>query len=333
MKARARIEPIGPDHSQHFLSGRLFPAMLPCLGGQQKGLPMDWQRRMMAAIDYLERHLYGVADLEAAAREANCSVFHFYRMFEVITGLGPGEYLRRRRLSEAALALSAGGGGTVTNLALRFGYDSPDSFTRAFRREFGCLPSDARKRGVSLHSYPPLTFSVVLKGDTPMEYRIEESPAFSLAGVSVRVKTKDGSNFVDVPAFWDRVMQDGCWKALSAKADFSRMGVCGISRDFDMASGTFVYSIAIDTPANMDGMPQGSECFEVPASTWGKFTVRGPLRPNFQIAIKRVFSEWLPASKWEHAGTPEIEYYTDMGSSESPDFVSEYWVPLKRGHE
>ena len=193
---------------------------------------MDWQRRMTAAIDYLERNLYGDADLEAAAKEANCSVFHFYRMFQAITGIGPAEYLRRRRLSEAAMALSTGGGDTVIELALRFGYDSPDSFARAFRREFGCLPSDARKRGVSLHSYPRLTFSVVLKGDRPMEYRIEEGPAVALAGLSIRVKTKDGSNFADVPAFWDTVMTDGRWKALCARADFTRLGVCGVSRDF-----------------------------------------------------------------------------------------------------
>jgi AraC family transcriptional regulator len=292
---------------------------------------MDWQRRMMAAIDYLERNLYGVADLEMAAREANCSVFHFYRMFEVITGLGPSEYLRRRRLSEAAMALSTGGKDRVIDLAQRFGYDSPDSFARAFRREFGCLPSDARKGGVALHSYPPLAFIVVLRGDQPMEYRIEEQPAFSLAGISLRVRTKDESNFVDVLAFWDKVMADGRWKELSAKSNFRRMGVCGVSRDFDMASGTFTYSIAIDKPGSMDGMPEGSECFVVPASTWGKFTVRGALRPNFQNTIKRVFSEWLPASDWEHAGSAEIEYYPDMGGSDSPDFRSEYWVPLKLG--
>jgi AraC family transcriptional regulator len=292
---------------------------------------MDWQQRMMAAINYLERNLYGAVDLELAAREANCSVFHFYRMFEVITGLGPSEYLRRRRLSEAAMVLSTGGRDKVVDLALRFGYDSPDSFARAFRREFGCLPSDARKGGVNLHSYPPLAFTVVLRGDQPMEYRIEERPAFSLAGISLRMKTKDQSNFVDVPALWDQVMTDGRWKALCAKAEFGRMGVCGVSRGFDMAAGTFIYSIAIDTPESLDGMPESSECFEVPASTWGKFAVRGPLRPNFQNTIKRVFAEWLPASDWEHAGTAEIEYYPDMGSSESPDFRSEYWVPLKLG--
>jgi len=290
---------------------------------------MDWQRRMMAAIDYLERNLYGVADLETAAKEANCSVFHFYRMFQVVTGIGPGEYLRRRRLSEAAMALSTGGGDKVMELALRFGYDSPDSFARAFRREFGCLPSDARKRGVSLHSYPRLTFSVVLKGDRPMEYRIEEGPGFTLEGISIRVKTKDGSNFLDVPAFWDAVMTDGRWKALCAKADFKRLGVCGVSRDFDLAAGAFTYSIAVNKPPAADGMPEGSEPFEVPASTWGKFASRGPLRPNLQDTIKRVFSEWLPASDWEHAGSAEIEYFAPALPQDSPDFWSEYWLPLK----
>jgi len=292
---------------------------------------MDWQRRMMAAIDYLERNLYGEADLEVAAREANCSVFHFYRMFEVITGIGPAEYLRRRRLSEAAMALSTGGANKVVELALRFGYDSPDSFARAFRREFGCLPSDARKRGVNLHSYPPLTFTVVLRGDKAMEYRIEEGPAFTLAGISIRVKTKEGSNFIDVAGFWDKVTTDGRWKALCTRADFKRLGVCGVSRDFDMAAGLFTYTIAINTPADMDGLPEGIEHFDVPASTWGKFTCRGPLRPNLQNTIKRVFSEWLPASDWEHAGTAEIEYFSPMGSSDSPDYWSEYWVPLRIG--
>jgi AraC family transcriptional regulator len=292
---------------------------------------MDWQRRMTKAIEYLESRLYGEADLEAAAREANCSAFHFYRMFEVIAGVGPGEYLRRRRLSEAAMALSGGGADKVLDLALRFGYESPDAFSRAFRREFGCLPTEARRGGVSLHSYPPLSFTVMLKGDKAMEYRIEEGPALKLAGISLRIQTKDGSNFVDVPAFWDGIMKDGRWKALSAKADFKRMGVCGVCREFDMASGIFVYSIAIDRPASMAGMPEGTEAFEVPASTWGKFTSRGPLRPNFQDTIKRAFGEWLPASDWEHAGSAEIEYYPQAGGSpDSPGYWCEYWVPLKK---
>jgi AraC family transcriptional regulator len=283
---------------------------------------------MTRAIEYLESRLYGDAKLEEAARAANCSTFHFYRMFDVIASIGPGEYLRRRRLSEAAKALS-GGADKVLDLALRFGYDSPDAFARAFRREFGCLPSDARKAGARLHSYPPLSFSIVLKGDKAMEYRIEEGPAMALAGINVLCHSKDGSNFTEVPAFWDAIMVDGRFKALLAKMNPKGIGVCGVCRCFDMGAGTFIYSIAIDEPADMDGMPEGSERIRVPASTWGKFTSRGPLRPNFQDTIKRIYAEWLPSSDWEHAGTDEIEFYP-AGDANSQDYYCEYWVPLKK---
>jgi len=291
---------------------------------------MDWQERMGAAIGYLEGNLRGEADIEKAAEAANCSVFHFHRMFEVITGLGPGEYLRRRRLSEAARELSSGSGAKVIDIALRYGYDSPDAFSRAFRREFGCLPTEARRPGARLHSYPRLSFSVSLKGDKPMEYRIEEMGAIELAGVGARISWAGGENFVSVPAFWELAKKRGFIESLCAKADLSRMGICGVCRNFDMAAGEFTYSIAIDESADVSGMPEGSESFAVPASTWAKFTSRGPLRPNFQETIKRALSEWLPsAPEWDHAGTAEIEFYYG-GDDESPDYLCEYWIPIKR---
>jgi AraC family transcriptional regulator len=164
-----------------------------------------------------------------------------------------------------------------------------------------------------------------------MEYRIEAAGALSLSGISLRIATKDGANLVDVPAFWDRVMEDGRWTALAGKADFGRLGVCGVCREFDMAAGFFTYSIAIDRPASMDGMPEGCESFEVPAATWGKFTSRGPLRPNFQDTIKRIYGEWLPSSEWKHAGSAEIEFYPEAaGPTDSPAYWCEYWVPLTR---
>ena len=163
-----------------------------------------------------------------------------------------------------------------------------------------------------------------------MEYRIEEGPELRLAGIGIKVGTKEGENFTIVPAFWDEIMRDGRFKALAAKADLSRFAISAVCHRFDMATGTFIYSIAIDEPESMEGMPAGSEAFTVPASTWGKFTSRGPIRPNFQDMIKRIFSEWLPASDWEHAGSDEIEYYPE-GDTESPDYWCEYWIPLKKG--
>jgi len=294
---------------------------------------VDWQVRMSKALDYLEENLRNDIDMGEAAAEANCSTFHFMRMFEVVTGLGPGEYLRRRRLSMAALELASGGGPggreRVLDIALEFGYDSPDAFTRAFKREFECLPSEARLPGANLHIFPKLSFTVALKGDKAMEYRIEKGPEYKLIGISIRTRASDGTSFKVIPAFWTQAMKDGRFQALCGKAAGSSVGVCGVCHSCDDATGDFTYSIAIEAPSDPSGLPAGCEEILVPASTWAKFTSRGPLSKNFQDVIRRIYSEWFPASGREPAGTPEIEFYPDLPDMEADDYWCEYWVPLK----
>ena len=295
---------------------------------------MDWQERMGRALDYLENHLMEDIDMREVAAAANCSTFHFMRMFDVVTGLGPAEYLRRRRMSMAALVLASGKDfptkDRVLDIALEYGYDSPDAFTRAFKREFGCLPSEARIPGTNLHIFPKLSFTVALKGDKAVEYRIEKGPEYKLTGLSIRTSGSDGTNFKVIPAFWTQTMKDGRFEALCKKAAAgNKLGVCGVCHSCDDKTGDFTYSIAIETPSDRSGLPAGCEDISIPASTWAKFTSRGPLSKNFQDVIKRIYSEWFPASGREHAGTPEIEYYPDLPNMEADDYWCEYWVPLK----
>lgn len=291
---------------------------------------MDWQERITAALAYIETQLAGELDAEAIAARANCSAFHFMRMFEVVSGVGLGEYLRRRRLSRAAADLAAGDA-RVVEVALRYRYESPDAFARAFKREFGLLPSEARRPGARLHGYPPLAFSIALVGDRPMEYRIEKAPAYRMTGIGRPVGLAGGSNFLTVPRFWDETMADGRCDALfrAARASGSALGVAGVCRDSQGPGGDFVYSIAVEAPADRSGLPADCADFTVPASTWAKFTSRGPLRPNFQATIKRIYAEWFPASGREHAGTAEIEFYPPLADPESPDYWCEYWVPVR----
>jgi len=131
---------------------------------------MDWQERMWNALAYLEENLAGSIDLKEAARAANCSPIHFFRMFDVITGFGPGEYVRRRRLTLAAADLATGTDAVparVIDVALKYGWESPDAFSRAFRREFGVSPGSLRESGATIHAYPPIAFTVALKGIEP----------------------------------------------------------------------------------------------------------------------------------------------------------------------
>lgn len=169
---------------------------------------MNWQQRMESAIDYIEQNLEQEISYSCAAAEANCSTFHFLRMFSVVTGTTLGEYIRRRRLSMAALQLSLEGG-SIASLAARYGYDSPDAFARAFKREFDTTPSEARMHGVRLRTWPRISFSIVLKGDTAMEFRLEPRPAFSIIGPSITTAAEGGKNFIEIPAFWQRAQQQG----------------------------------------------------------------------------------------------------------------------------
>lgn len=290
---------------------------------------MDWQDRMNRAIAWIEDHLTEEIAWDAAAREAACSLFHFLRMFEVITGITAGDYVRRRRLSLAAMDLASSDARTI-DVAMRYGYESPDAFARAFRKLFGCTPTEARQPGTRLRSYPPITFAITLTGAHAMEYRIESKPTFQLTGLPLRTSTREGQSNRDIPALWERRTQDGTVAALAALVPAGNaIGVVGVCAEFDMKSGEFSYFIAIQTPTDRSALPAGCRDVAVPAATWGIFEVRGPLPESIQGVIQRIFGEWFPSSGWEHADGPELEVYTD-GNTRSPGYYSEVWIPLRK---
>ena len=290
---------------------------------------MDWQDRMNRAIAWIELHLTEEIEWEDAAREANCSLFHFLRMFDVITGITAGDYVRRRRLSLAAMEL-ASGDAKIIDLALRYGYDSPDAFAKAFRKLFDCTPTEARRPGVRLRSYPPITFSITLKGAHAMDYRIETKPAFNLTGVPIRTKTTEGQCMREIPAFWQRSMQDGTFAKLQALVPSgSAIGVAGVSGEADMKNQEFSYFIAIETPADRAGLPDGARDLTVPAATWGVFESHGPIPEAIQGVMQRIYGEWFPSSGWEHAEAPELEIYS-AGDIRDPNYYSEIWMPLQK---
>lgn len=296
---------------------------------------MDWQERMNRALAWVEAHLMEEIEWERAAREASCSLFHFLRMFEVITGITAGEYVRRRRLSLAAMELASSDVNDVKiiEVALRYGYDSPDAFAKAFRKLFGCTPSEARAPGVRLRSYPPIAFTVALTGGYAMEYRIESKPAYSMTGVATRTSEQDDQSFRDLPAFWARLGRDGTLARLERLVPVgSRLGVAGVATEFDLDSGAFTYLAAIETPTNAAdraALPPGCREVGIPAATWGIFDVRGALPEAIHGALRRIFTEWVPSANWEHAPGPTLEIYPP-GDERAPDYRCEVWIPLQR---
>jgi AraC family transcriptional regulator len=288
---------------------------------------MEWSDRMNSALDYIETNLESDIDYAEAAKKACCSLFHFQRMFMVVLGNTPAEYVRKRRLTLAARELTSTDA-KVIDIALKYGYDSPDSFTRAFRNVHGITPQAARAPGVTLTAFPRISFSITLKGDSDMDYKIIEKPAFEILGRSRKFHTKNGENFIKIPQFWQEYMATDEYKTLMGLTEGKPggvtggqcLGVCFGGEDTNW--DPFSYGIGIEKPAKKPTIK--FEVIPVPASTWAVFDCT---LDNLQDITKRIFNEWFPSTGYEHAPAPEIEVYLP-GDFANTAMKCQIWIPV-----
>ena len=276
---------------------------------------------MNHALDYIEANLDKEIDYAAVSRAACCSPYHFQRIFTAVTDVTLSEYIRRRRLTQAALELQ-NTNSKVIDIAVKYGYQSGDAFTRAFGNLHGITPSKAREKGVSLKAYPRITFTLSIKGVIAMNYRIEEKKAFRVVGVREQFSAVVEESFVELPKMWARCNAEGTTEAVCKMIEGELNGCLGICAEFD--GDKFYYWIAAPTskacPPNMFEM-------EIPASTWAIFDVTGAMPKAIQDVNRRIYSEWLPTSGYDHAKTPDFELYPG-GDLSSPNYKSEIWIPV-----
>ena len=273
-----------------------------------------WIEGFQASIDYIEAHLTEPVDIGRVAAEAALSPFYYQRIFGALCGMTVGEYIRARRMTLAAQAL-AGSGAKVIDVALEFGYDSPDSFARAFQRFHGVPPSRAREPGAPLRSLAPLHIKLTLEGGSMLEYRIVEKAPFTIVGVRRRFNMDN--SYGEIPKFWAE------WMAEKRPV----MGMFGFCDDMD--GREFDYWIA-DLYEPRKDVPEGCETRTIPGGIWAEFPCRGPLPESLQSVNTRIWSEWLPSLKgYALAGSYNIEAYGPP--AERPeDEVNTIWVPLKK---
>lgn len=279
---------------------------------------MDWLKRMEAALALMESRMTEGVTIEEIAAAACFSPFHFQRAFHFITGMTVAEYMRNRRLTLAAQELVMSDI-KVVDVALKYGYDTPESFTKAFRRLHGTTPTEARRSGTVLKAFPPITFQLSLKGDTPMDYRMVDRESFTVVGKGLRTSAKVGQNLRDIPEFWERSMKDGTTDQVAALApDKPMLGVC---TDFTLGSDEFLYLIAVEAPADKADAAAGLVARDIPANTWAVFTSS---MQDIQPTWQRIFQEWFPATGYEHAHGPELEVYVEEGGT----MKCEIWIPV-----
>ncbi|WP_203333549.1 AraC family transcriptional regulator [Planococcus beigongshangi] len=284
---------------------------------------MGWVESLQHAIDYMEEHIREPVTIEEIAKQANSSVFHFQRTFAILTDCSVAEYLRRRRLTLAAHELSATDR-KIIDIAYRYGYDTPEAFSKAFRRQHGITPSEARRNVGELQSFNRLVIQVNLKGADPMKYRIVEREKFQAIGMKRNFSMRDGENMSGISELWMAVNSDGTSEEIAGLNDGDIKGLLGICTNFQDGV-TMDYWIAAESS---QPVPEGFHQIEVPAAKWGVFEVRGAMPDAIQKVWKQIYSEWFPSNQYENAGTAEMEVYP-AGNAYSDDYLSEIWIPLK----
>ncbi|MFJ7637600.1 effector binding domain-containing protein [Peribacillus sp. NPDC097225] len=287
---------------------------------------MGWVESIQKALDYIEEHLIDDLTIENISSQANASAFHFQRTFTILTDISVGEYIRRRRLTLAAQELVSTNG-KVIDVAYKYGYDTPEAFSKAFRRQHGIPPSEARKYMGKLTFYERLVIQVLLKGAEPMKYNIVERDSFRVVGIKREFSLENEENLIGIPKLWDEVNSGGTSNRLGKLNNGRIKGLLGICVDSpEDERNSIDYWVATEYDGSV---PKDYSGLTIPASKWVVFEVNGPMPEAMQKVWKHIFSEWFPASGHEHAGTPEMEVYVEDDAS-AANYYSEIWIPIKR---
>lgn len=290
---------------------------------------MEWISGIQRAIDYIEQHLTEEIDYEAAAREAYSSSFHFQRVFSILCGFTLGEYVRMRRLSLAANDIIHTDE-KIIEIAMKYGYDSPESFTRAFTRFHGVTPSEA-KRGAVVKSFSRLSVKLTLIGGTTMDYRIEKVDALKIVCKKKQVtKPENATATADISAFWDDCTADGTIKNILGyfPKEPRLKGLLGICFSCDMEANKFPYGIGVE----YDGRPLADdslEVVEIPENTYAVFACRGKMPESFSDTYKKIVTEFFPQNpRYEYGQGVELEVYPS-DDVDNPNYYCEIWIAVK----
>lgn len=289
---------------------------------------MDWVKSFQSALDYIEEHITEPIDCGSIASRMNLSGFYFQKIFMIISGFSVGEYIRNRRLTLAGSELASSPDCKIIDIALKYGYDSQEGFTRAFTKFHGVAPSAIKKYGAPLRSFSKLSVSITMKGGNTMDYKIVKKPAFKIIAKQQRFdKIEDVRGRSDIPAFWTQCHNDGTIKFLdenSKKDGVLGAAVVGMCREDSTKVKDFPYLIGAEYSGG--DVAEGFSIIEVPAAEWAVFKIKSLSTDDQPGSIQQtwhsIFAEFFPSSQYKPAGNFDLEVYP-TGS-----YNAEIWISV-----
>lgn len=293
---------------------------------------MNWIQGIQRAIDYLEENITEEIDYEEVARQAYSSSFHFQKVFGILCGFSLGDYIRMRRLSLAGEELSKGNA-KIIDIAMKYGYDTPESFSRAFTRFHGIAPSEA-KHGGKVKIFTPLSVKLTLTGGSKMDYRIEKRDAFQVVCKRKKVGKPQSANATqDITTMWQEYGADGTMGRLIACMPKNPVmkGLLGICFSDQLQAEHFPYGIGVEYDGRK--IDEDLEVVEIPAHTYAVFTSKGKMPDAFIETYHRIVTEFFPQStQYEYAEGIEFEVYPSEDTT-NPNYHCEIWIAVNEKSE
>jgi AraC family transcriptional regulator len=294
---------------------------------------MDYFERVQKAVDFMESHLTEEFTLEEVAGQVYCSLFHFHRIFQEVVGDSMKEYIRIRRLSLAGKEIVETDV-KVIDLALKYGYETPEAFTKAFKKLNGISPSACKKRKGSYVFREKASVQIyktqILKGGLTMNYKIVEKDAFQVIGRDLRVCTENGQQYSAIPQLWKDCGESGVFQTFESMPNSinqQQMVMLGICMECDGASN-FTYVIGVEV-ANIDTIPDGMVAKMIPGQKYAVFTAKGKCPEAIQETWKNIYGKWFPASGHERADGPDFEWYDQRSEVNDENCEVDIYIPIK----
>lgn len=300
---------------------------------------MEWTTCIKETLKYIEEHLLDSIGVERIAKEVHISSIYLQKGFQILTGYTIGEYIRNRRLYEAGKELISSDK-KIIDIAYQYGYETPESFSKAFFRFHNATPLNLRKNPKLLKFFHPIQIEIIIKGGNVMDYVVEKMPSFKVIGFARDFSFEN--SYMEIPKFWDEIYQKYNSKLYAGENAFTtpanalecailenKIGEYGICLGEVTDQKKFKYLIAGKYQGG--NIPEGLEVFEFPSILWAKFKCVGPMPTALQEVNTRIYKEWLPGNKeYEIDGTYDIEWYSSEGDMNSSTYVSEIWIPVKK---